>query len=291
MYADDTQFWVSFCDDAGSIENEAAARGLIAKAFSVIESFMYDNHLKLNPGKTQFIPFSRKKDTSSYAPLVLNDQVTIFPSCEVRNLGVIMDSNLSFVSHVNQLRRSCFYQLRRLRSIGLFVPSSQLETLIHAFITSRLDFCCSIYHPLPKNLVSRVQTIQNACAKFVTGAKKFDSATAARFKLHWLPVAARSKFRILTYAYRIVHAKESIPKYLSEPYTTQKHERVTRNNLSNTLHCLYKFRLVTVGCRSVYCTILDLWNSLPGDLRYIPTYSAFKRSLKTYLFREAYELF
>ena len=126
----------------------------------------------------------------------------------------------------------------------------------------RLDFCCSVYHPLPKNLVSRVQTIQNACAKFVTGAKKFDSATAARFKLHWLPVPARSKFRILTYAYRIVHAKDSIPKYLSEPFSTQKHERVTRNNLSNTLHCSYKFRLVTVGCRSVYCTILELWNSL-----------------------------
>ena len=138
-----------------------------------------------------------------------------------------MDSNLSFESHVNQLCRSCFYQLRRLRSIRVFVPSSQLETLIHAFITSRLDFCCSIYHPLPKNLVSRVQTIQNACAKFVTGAKKFDSATAARFKLHWLPVAARSKFRILTYAYRIVHAKESIPKYLG----TKRHRcNATRQN-------------------------------------------------------------
>ena len=184
------------------------------------------------------------------------------------------------MSHVNQLHRSCFYQLRRLRSIRVFIPSSQVETLIHAFTTSRLDCCCSIYHPLPKDLVSRVQTIQNACAKFVTGAKKFDSATAARFKLHWLPVATRSKFRILTYAYRIVHAKESIPKYLSEPYSTQKHERVTRNNL----------RLVTVRCRSVYCTILDLWNSLPSDLRYIPTYSAFKRSLKTYLFCQAYEL-
>ena len=59
-----------FCDDAGSIENEVAARCLIAKAFSVMESFMYDNHLKLNPGKAQFIPFSRKKDPSSCAPLV-----------------------------------------------------------------------------------------------------------------------------------------------------------------------------------------------------------------------------
>ena len=213
------------------------------------------------------------QDRTTITSLVLNDQVTIFPSCEVPNFGVIMDSNVSFVSNVNQLRRSSFYQLRGLRSIRLFVPSSQLETLIHAFITSRLDFCCSICHPLPKNLVSRVQTIQDACAKFVTGAKKFDSATAARFKIHWLPVAACSKFRILTYAYRIVHAKESIPKDLSEPYTIQKHERVTRNNLSNTLHCLYKFRLVTVGCRSVYCTILDIQNSLPGGLPYIPTYS------------------
>ena len=73
--ADNMEFWVN-------IENEVAARGLIAKAFLVIESFMYDNHLKLDPGKTRFIPFPRKKEPSSYAPLVLNDQVTILPSCE-----------------------------------------------------------------------------------------------------------------------------------------------------------------------------------------------------------------
>ena len=176
-------------------------------------------------------------------------------------------------------------------SICVFVPSSQQETLIHTFLTSRLDFCCSINHPLPKNLVSRVQAIQNTCAKFVPGAKKFNSATAARFKLHWLPVVARSKYRILTYAYRIVHAKEFIPKYLSKPYSTQKHERVTRYNLLNTLHCSYKFRLVTVGCRFVYCTILKLWKAHPGNLPHIPTYSAFKRSLKTCLFRQAYESF
>ena len=112
-YADDTQFWVSFSENDNSINNEAVARKRITRAFSAISSFMQDNHLKLNPSKTQFIPFSRKNSPSSFAALQLDDGVCIEPSDEVRNLGVVMDYKLSFHSHANSIRKSCFFQLKR----------------------------------------------------------------------------------------------------------------------------------------------------------------------------------
>ena len=58
-YAHDTQILGSFSEDKDSINNEAVARMRITRAFSAISFFMQDNHLKLNPIKTQFIPFSR----------------------------------------------------------------------------------------------------------------------------------------------------------------------------------------------------------------------------------------
>ena len=203
-YADDTQFWVSF-DEAGDFNNEATARWRISQAFGIISKFMLENHLKLNPKKTQFIPFSRKTDAIDFAPLALSSDVSISPSSEVRNLGLIMDSKLNFHAYVSDLRRNCFFHLKRLKAIRCFIPQGQLATLVHAFITSRLDFCNSVFYRLPDNLISRIQTVQNSCAKCLTGKKKYDSATQARIELHWLPIRARASFKILVFAHKVVH--------------------------------------------------------------------------------------
>ena len=97
----------------------------------------------------------------------LDDQVYVSPATEVRNLGVFMDSKLNFHSHVSEMRRNCFHQRKRMNSIRRFLPRDQFAILIHPYITSRIDFCNSIFYSTPENLVSRVQTIQNSCAKLV----------------------------------------------------------------------------------------------------------------------------
>ena len=106
--------------------------------------------------------------------------------------------------------------------------------------------------------------------------------------LHWLPVRARSKFKILLMAHRIVHDPDSIPTYLSSSFSTTKHARTTRFNLSNTLKTDYSFRLITVGGRSIFVAIRDLWNTIPENLRDIASFSRFKANVKTFLFKEAY---
>ena len=126
---------------------------------------MNENHLKLNPKKTQFIPFSRKTKSVDFGPLVLSDDVLISPSSEVRNLGLTMDSDLNFHSHVSDLRKSCFFHLKRLKAIRCIIPMEQLANLIHAFITSQLDFCNSLYYCFPNNMITRIQTVQNAYVK------------------------------------------------------------------------------------------------------------------------------
>ena len=112
MYADETQFWVSFGDN-DELNNEATARRRIVQAFSIISNFMKSSNPKLNPSKTQFIPFSRKTNLSSFSPLQLDDQVYVSPATEVSNLGVLMDSKPDFHSHVSEMRQNCFHRLKR----------------------------------------------------------------------------------------------------------------------------------------------------------------------------------
>ena len=122
---------------------------------------MNKNQLKLNPKKTMFIPFSRRRDPTTYSPLRLDDETIMSPVTKVRNLGVVSDSRSSFDSHIRELRKSCFYQLCRLNFVCAYIPSAQFAILIHSFITSRIDFCNSVYFTLPDYSRSRIQTIQN----------------------------------------------------------------------------------------------------------------------------------
>ena len=134
-----------------------------------IKRFMAQNFLKLNADKTVFIPFSRSN--SEFLPLQLDSNVSVCPSYSTRNLGVILDSKLSFKKHISELRRSSFFHLKRIKSVKPFIPHGMLETLVHAFVTSRVDWCNSLFFGLPDTTVSKIQTVDNACAKFLTGGK------------------------------------------------------------------------------------------------------------------------
>ena len=136
--------------------------------------------------------------------------------------------------------------------------------------------------------MSRLQAVQNSCAKVLTSTRNFDSATEARKTLHWLPVKERAKFKILLFAHKIVHNPSSIPQYLSSPFSTKTHSRTTRYNLSNTLSSNHSFKLATVGGRSIFILICTLWNSLPSSIRDVSSFISFKGQLKTQLFNDCY---
>ena len=72
--------------------------------------------LKLNSEKNKFIIIGHKAIRELFAPNfpVLLLQNNISPSVEVKNLGVIFDSDNSFDNHVAKVCRACYYHLRDL---------------------------------------------------------------------------------------------------------------------------------------------------------------------------------
>src|SRR6218665_1273835 len=62
-------------------------------------------------------------------------------SSSVRDLGIILDQALTFAPHLNCLSRDCFYQVRQLRTVARSLSSGAAATLVHSFITIRLDYC------------------------------------------------------------------------------------------------------------------------------------------------------
>ena len=70
-------------------------------------------------------------------------------SLTVLDLRLTLDRQLTFAPHINRLCRDCYYQLRQLRLISRSFTSTATATLVHAFVTSRLDYCSTLYVGLP----------------------------------------------------------------------------------------------------------------------------------------------
>ena len=68
---------------------------------------------------------------------------------------------------------------------------------VSAFVTSRLDYCNSLYCGLPKREINKLQRVQNCAARLVSGVRRSDHITPVMKDLHRLPIGARIDFKIL----------------------------------------------------------------------------------------------
>ncbi|XP_071798756.1 uncharacterized protein [Asterias amurensis] len=116
-------------------------------------------------------------------------------------LGV--SSNM-LTSRPNTCRTSYMF-LRRIAAIRHLLTTSAAEQLIHAFITSRLDFCNSLLAGLPKNTLHRLQSVQNAAARLLTGTKISSHISPILHNLQWLPIHSRIQYKIILLTFKALH--------------------------------------------------------------------------------------
>ena len=137
-------------------------------------------------------------------------------STSTKNLGVTFDSELGMDLHVNNITWSCFYHLRQLRSIRRSLSTDATKTLVHSLISSRVDYCNSIFYGATNIVVRRLQSFLNAAARLISNKRKFDHITPVlRDQLHWLPIHQRIEFKIAVFVRNAVHGRG--PTYLECP--------------------------------------------------------------------------
>ena len=98
------------------------------------------------------------------------------------------DRDLSLAAHVTAVCRSGYNQLRQLRPVVRSLSVNATKTLVQAFISCRLDCCNSLLFGISDGLLHRLQSVENAAACLVTGARRCDHITPVLRQLHWLPV-------------------------------------------------------------------------------------------------------
>ena len=162
------------------------------------------------------------------------------------------------------------------------------KTLIHAYVTLRLDYCNSLLFGLPEYLIKKLQRVQNAAARLVTRTKKFDNITPVLKELHWLKIQERIEYKILLLAYKALHGQA--PKYLEELVVPYKNASsyALRSNKKQDLDSGSVSKCPKYGDRTFKKAAAKLWNTIPSNLRSSESVNSFKSGLKTHLFKRLY---
>jgi len=209
FYADDSQLYIS-----ANPHDASRATEQLAACLEAIAQWMRSNRLKVNPAKTDLIWFatSRCQQQLVRHPLSFGE-ATIRPSTTVRDLGVILDSELSFGPHISSLVGRYFFQLRRIKSCVKALPSDAAKAVVNSFVVSRTDYCNCLLTGATQYQLNRLQAVLNAAARLLFGVGKFDRIRHIMHnRLHWLPVPRRIQFRVCLLTYKAVHGLG--PRYL-----------------------------------------------------------------------------
>ena len=117
----------------------------LVQCMESVEQWMGSNRLRLNVDKTQLIWIGTRQQLSKIIiKETLLQSATVPFSSAVTNLGVTIDSELRMADHIANLCKSSYFQLRQLRQIRRSLTTDAWKTLVHAFISSRLDYCNSL---------------------------------------------------------------------------------------------------------------------------------------------------
>ncbi len=158
-----------------------------------------------------------------------------------------------------------------------FLSFTNFEIVIHAFITTRLDYCNSLYLGISQSSLNRLQMVQNAAARVLTGARKREHIIPVLQSLYWLPVHYRIHFKVLLLVFKSLNGLA--PSYLSDLLIDHQPARALRSaNLR--LLVVPRTRLKSRDDRAFAVAAPRLWNSLSTEIRTAPTLSIFKSRLK-----------
>ena len=192
-----------------SQENSSAVFEKLNCCLDDAKEWMSASKHQFNPDKTKFIVFGSKRQREKLKGY--------FPSTILSR-------------HVQKVCKSCFVQPCEFRYVRRFLTHDASVLVTNAVVSSRLDYCNSLFRSLSKFNLHKLQCIQNSAASIVSNTNRYTSITPILKKLHLLPVEHRSVFKTATRVYKFFHT--GFPKSFAPYISSYSSSYSTRCNKS-----------------------------------------------------------
>ena len=209
FFADDTQLYIR-------VEDMDEAKHRLSSLSSDLKVWMARRKLKLNNGKTEIIVIwgnLRNVSVANFGVMSFGD-THLVPCESAKNLSVVLNSSLSFRSHIDSIVKTCNFHIRNLYMIKDFVNRKNLVTLVHSLIVSKVDYCNSLSIGLSNVILKKVQSVLNRAARLIFKLPPRVPTISSLIELHWLPLKARIEFKICLITFKAL--KFNQPSYIRE---------------------------------------------------------------------------
>ena len=189
VYADDTQIYLIL-----KPTEQVEAMHRLKDCIEDVKKWSVSNKLQLNEVKTEMLHITSQFRNSNRIPNFELQTGSIQCSESARDLGVLLDDNLALHQHIRNVCRSASWGISKIGKLRKFLNKPAVERLVHAFVTSHLDYCNCLFAGLPNSHLAPLQRIQNTAARLVTRTKKSEHITPVLQSLNWLPIHQRICF-------------------------------------------------------------------------------------------------
>jgi len=146
-----------------------------------------------------------------------------------------------------------------------------MKTLVHVFVTSRVDYCNAILARSPKSTTDTVQRVLNAAARLqVSNTHKYDRGLSSLLhdQLHWLDIPEQVEYKLAVMVRRCLDSGEQSYEVLERPlHSGYRRQQLTSTNSQPASADCTVLSGGTFGRRAFSVAGPTVWNSLPANVR------------------------
>ena len=233
LYADDSQIYIT-----GKRSDILILIQRLNNDLLNIFNFSNSNNLSLNFSKCKYMIIGSKNNLALIDEMnlpVIGMAGTPFKRVrEAYDLGVLLDENLKWDSHINEIIAKAYGKLRTAYLAKNFLNKESKIAVVEYYVLSQLNYCNILMQNISQGLVDKLQKLQNSCTRFIFGLRKYDHISNHFKQLNVLNIENRRKLHSATVMHKVTLKKA--PVYLCNKicYRNALHLHNTRGN--NNIH-------------------------------------------------------
>ena len=274
MYADDVQF-LHLGSPSSIPELQSDVEGTLDNA----SHWFVQNCLKINPIKTDLLVMKSRRRRLESEINVRFEGTVIQPSANAKILGVIVDSGLTFESHVSAVIRRCYATLGGLSKSARGLPREVKKMIVEMLIFPHIRYCLSVWSGCGSVQRHRIQKVINHCAQVVMGVRRSAHVTPLLEELRWPLIdrlVSESDCGTVHYLLNNLHAPKCLAHMLEHRSDVSSRQTRATENMQLELP-----RVRTEHARKFFhYRAAALWNSLPAEVRESRTIAMCRRRFR-----------